>query len=317
LNNKKVFLFLVRLLVGAGIIFFLFKLVPYQNLIEIYKASSKGYIILGLGVYFSCFIFGVLRWRLLLRALGVSVSVREVSISYLSSLFFNLFLPSLVGGDMFRGLSLSYRKKEYGKVFSSVLMDRFSGAFAMGCIGFCAYLIGHRLIQAREVFFALCIFMAVLACATLVIFSKRFFSCLVHILRDGRFKRKIVNFHDQLYFFKNNPRVFLKSLGYSLIIQLIVPLSFFIFSKAFFLETSLISFYILVPIVMVIALLPISIAGLGTREAAAVYFFSTVGIAESVALGISLLNFVAMVIPSIVGGIVYVVVYHRWLESGE
>ena len=86
-------------------------------------------------------------------------------------------------------------------------------------------------------------------------------------------------------------------------------------AKAFYVEANLIHFFILVPIIMVIALIPITIAGAGTRDASAVYFFSLIGIGKSIGLGVSLLNLLSMVIASIAGGILYITVYHRYFQS--
>jgi uncharacterized membrane protein YbhN (UPF0104 family) len=90
---------------------------------------------------------------------------------------------------------------------------------------------------------------------------------------------------------------------------------FFVTSKAFGLDLGIIYFLILVPIIMMIALIPITIAGAGTREAAAVYFFSLVGINKSIGLGMSLLNLAFTIFIGLLGGIFYVTIYHRRLQS--
>jgi hypothetical protein len=66
---------------------------------------------------------------------------------------------------------------------------------------------------------------------------------------------------------------------------------------------------------MMIALVPITIAGAGLREGAVVYFFTLIGIAKQISLGISLLNLAFTIFVGLCGGIFYVTVYHRWLQS--
>jgi hypothetical protein len=255
-----------------------------------------------------------LRWRFLLASLGVAISLREATYSYFCGLFLNLFFPSFVAGDLFRGFAISYRHGDTGKVASSVLMDRFSGAIALTLLALIAFIAGKGIIPGEAVGLALFILCLIAGLASLVIFSKTFFFFLVKAFRGRpRLSERLISFHDKLYFFKNNPKVFAKSLLFSFPVQILTAWGFFIISRAFALELTAIYFFILVPIITAIALIPVTIAGAGTREASAVYFFALVGAEESVGLGISLCNLIFLVMMGIIGGIFYISVYHRWL----
>jgi uncharacterized protein (TIRG00374 family) len=246
----------------------------------------------------------------------VKASVKEVFYSYFSGLFFNLIFHSFVAGDIFRGFSISKRHGEAKKVASSVLMDRFSGAVGLVLVAFFSYIGGRRFVTDKEVVFSLIILCIIITFVSLIIFSKHVFSFLTNIFKNGsKFKEKIVAFHDHLYFFRKNPAVFFKSMLFSVPIQILTPLQFFVASRAFGVDTGIIYFFILVPIIMMIALIPITIAGAGTREAAAVYFFSLIGIEKSIALSFSLLNLAFTIFIGLLGGIFYVTFYHRRLQS--
>jgi len=307
---------LIRVLVTVVILFALFKFIPYEKLIEVYKDSRKSYLLLGFFIFFLCLIIGIFRWKFLLSSLGINISVREAFYSSFCGLFLNLFFPSFVAGDVFRGFCISHRHGDTGKVASSVLMDRFSGAIALTLIALFAFIVGRGIIPSEEIAISLVILCAIVGFSSLVIFSKSFFRFLARVFkRKPRLEEKLISFHDKLYFFKSNPKVFAKSLLFSLPIQLLMPTGFFIISRAFDVNVGAIYFFIVVPIITAVALIPITIAGAGTREASAVYFFSLVGIEKSVGLGISLLNLFFLISMSIIGGIFYVTVYHRWLHS--
>ncbi|UCC95738.1 MAG: flippase-like domain-containing protein [Candidatus Omnitrophota bacterium] len=312
--NRKVF-FIFRILVSFALLFALFKFVPYRQLKEIYRDSHKIYILLGFVIFFFLHIIGVGRWRCILLSLGIKVRWREALYAFFSGLFFNLFFLSFVAGDTFRGFGLSHRYGNLKGIASSVLMDRLSGAVALNCVALISFLIGRHLLPQREVLFALILLSLIIGGAALIIFSKTFFSCMLVIFKkESFFKKQLMTFHDQLYFFRQHPKAFMRTLAYSFPIQLLTPLSFFVVSKAFGLQLPILYFFIVVPIVCAIALIPITIAGAGTREAATVYFFSLVGVAKSIGLGISLLNLVFIIILGILGGVLYVSVYHRWLQ---
>lgn len=297
-------------------LFVLFKLVPYHQLIETYKHSKKIYILFGFIIFFITFIISIIRWKFLLSSLGIKATLRDAFYSSFSGLFFNLIFPSFVAGDIFRGFTISNRHGEANKVASSVLMDRFSGSVALALVAFFSFIAGRRLLTQKEVLYSLIMLCVLIGFISLLIFSRTFFSFFAKILKDGSsFKKKVFNFHDQLYFFRKNPGVFFKSMLFSLPIQILSPFSFFVISKAFGLHIGFIYFMILVPLVMMIALIPITIAGAGLREGAVVYFFSLIGVAKSVSLGISLLNLAFTVFIGLLGGIFYVTVYHRWFQS--
>jgi uncharacterized protein (TIRG00374 family) len=312
--NKNVSIIL-KIFVSLGILFVLFKLVPYQELIETYKYSKKIYILFGFIIFFITFIISIVRWKLLLFALGVKATFRDAFYSSFAGLFFNLIFPSFVAGDIFRGAAVSNRHGEAKKVASSVLMDRFSGCFALALVALVSFFFGRRLIPQKQVFYLLLILCALIGFASFLIFSKTFFSFFAKILReDSVIKNKVVGFHDQLYFFRKNPEVFLKSMLFSIPIQILSAISFFVVSRAFGVTVGAIYFLILIPIIMMIALTPITIAGLGLREGAAVSLLPLVGISKNVAFSISLSNLFFTLFVGILGGIFYVAVYHRWLQ---
>lgn len=314
--NKK-FSIILKIFISIGILFVLFKLVPYQQLIETYKGAKKIYIFSGFMVFFVTFAISIFRWKFLLSALGVKVTFHDAFCSSFAGMFFNLIFPSFVAGDVFRGFTISNRHGEAKKVASSVLMDRFSGSFALALVALVSFFMGRKLFaHNNSVIFSLVILCALIGFASFLIFSKTFFSFFVSIFKKGSpLKNKIVSFHDQLYFFRKNPGVFLKSMFFSLPIQIISPISFYVISKAFGLHIELLYFLILVPIVMMIALIPITIAGAGLREGAVVYYFSLVGVSKSVSLSMSLLNLAFTIFLGLAGGIFYVALYHRRFQS--
>lgn len=312
---KKTFFF-IRLIVAFGILFALFKFIPYEKIIEVYKDSHKVYLFFSFLIFFCCHLIAVGRWKFLLSALGAKASLREVFYSSFSGLFFNLFFPSFVAGDVFKGFSISYRQNDVKKVASSILMGRFSGVATLALVALLSFVLGRNILREKQIVIPLFILCAIAAFSSLLIFSKSFFLRLIRIFKESSLlKKKLSIFHDQLYFFKNNPNVFIKSLFFSFPIWILSSISFFIASKAFNVDVSIVYFFILVPIILAISIVPITIAGVGTREASAVYFFSLIGIDKSIALGISLLNLVFIIFMGIAGGILYVSVYHRLLQS--
>lgn len=319
MKRNKNFFFILRIFIGGGLLFALFKLVPFKDIIDIYKTASKFYIFLAFSLIFLGHIIGALRWKFVLNFLGIPISFKEALYAFLSGTFFVLIFPSFLASDVFRGVVLSKRFKNRKKAFFSVFIDRLSGLVALAGIVSFSYILGKSLIKEKEVLWAVVGMFLLGMCTFFIIFSKSIFPVLKKIFkRVPKVKEKIESLRGEFAFLRKNPSLFFKTIVYfSLPIQITTILSFFYSAKAFALSISFIHFFILIPIIMVIAFLPLTIAGLGTRDMACVYFFSKLGVSEALSFSLSLLNFAFMVSISLLGGVVYVMVYHRWMESGK
>ena len=314
---KKYISILIRLAVTTGLLFFVFKRVPYQDLMDICKQANKTYLFLGFSTFLLMYVLGVMRWKFFLRSLGLDIPYSRLTLSFVSSLFFNLFFPSIVAGDVFRTTSIGIANKELKKAGASVLMDRFSGSFAMLIIAGVSYALGFKLLPLKSVGLAILFMITVIGGSALVIFSRRIFHFLISCLKkDSKLRQKIIDFHDQLYFFRENPKIFLQSFFFSIPIQLTAPVAFYILVKGFGLnDVNILHFFILVPILMAVSLVPITIAGLGLRENAAVFFFSLISINPQISTSLSLMSGAVMIFTGLVGGLFYVTVYHRCFQS--
>ncbi|MDD5069740.1 MAG: lysylphosphatidylglycerol synthase transmembrane domain-containing protein [Candidatus Omnitrophica bacterium] len=313
---KNICFFILRLITAGLLLYFLFAKVPYQKIVDLYSDADKLYLVSGLFIFFMSFVLGIFRWQFLLAAQGVSVGYFHAAKIYLVGLFFNLFCPSFVAGDIFRAVSFSSRYGSSEKIASSVLMDRFSGACALTFITLVAYGWGYKLIAAKEVALAIIILCAILIGGSLLFFSRRFFFLITFFINKKKpFFLKVKRYHDQFYFFRKNPAVFFKSFIISIVIQLVAPVAFYVSSKAFYLQVDMLYFLVLVPIIMVIAIIPVTIAGLGLRENAAVFFFSLIGINAHLSAGLSLISGLSIIISGIVGGGIYVGLSNRCFQS--
>ena len=71
------------------------------------------------------------RWGSLVWALGIQVSLLRLTGLYFVGAFYNLFLPTGMGGDAVKMYELSRNDGETASAISSVLVDRFLGLFVL------------------------------------------------------------------------------------------------------------------------------------------------------------------------------------------
>lgn len=316
---KEKIMFFVRLVVGLGIIFVLFKIVPYGQLKQSLINADLRLIVLSFFVFASLFFITAFRWLWILRCGNIHISYWDSVYLLLCGLFFNLFCPSIIAADVFRTSFIRMRQKDAAtKVASTVIMDRVTGFVGLFMVSLIAVLCVPSIAKDRVVFIALAFLLSLLLGLNFFIFNQKFAQfCLFFIKWLPFLHRPISRLAHQLHFFKNHPWVYLRCVLLSMLIHGGVVLSFYINAMALHVDSSIGYFAVVVPMTIVLSVLPISVAGLGTREAGSVYFFAKIGVLKSVALGISLLNFVFMVLSGLIGGVLYVAFSHRWLQSNE
>jgi hypothetical protein len=88
-------------------------------------------------------LWGGLRWQVVLRGYSVAAGLWEATGLYLATLFFALFVPGSVGGDMFRAVVVARREGRLPLVLLATLQERLSGLGAMLVPGLAATLLAR------------------------------------------------------------------------------------------------------------------------------------------------------------------------------
>lgn len=315
---KKILSIFLRIGISIILLVFLFNQVDKKSLAEIIKHADKPLLALAFCVYFLAYILCLLRWEMLLKALSIHLSLKRIIISFAGGVFFSLFLPSTIGGDLMRSIDLATHTKRPREVLATVLLDRLSGYVGLVLLALFALLFGSRHIQDKSVFFSVAIITAILIVALLVLFNKSLYSRinkLLHFPNAGKFIQLLKDLHEEIHYFKRHKKVIINNLILSLIIQSISPLVFFIIALSLGLKINILYFFIFLPLIGAITLLPISIGGLGLRDATTIFFFAKVGVAHDFAFAMSLLSFSFILVYGALGGLIYVLtVRHRRIQ---
>lgn len=316
---KRIFLILLRIGVSVALLLLLFNKVDKKSLIEIVKNANKPLLLAAFGVYFLSYILCLFRWEMLLRALKIHLPLKRVIISYAGAHFFNLFLPSTIGGDLMRSIDLSVHTKRPKEVIATVFLDRLSGYIALAFLALLSLGIGWKLlIQDKSVLLSVGIITAVLIAVLLVLFNRFLYSKvnqLLHSPNAGKIRDLIKSLHQEIHYFKHHKGVIINNLILSIIIQAISPFTFFVLSLSIGLKVNIIYFFIFLPIIGAITLLPISLGGLGLRDATTIFFFAKAGVSRDFSFAMSLLIFCFILVIGAAGGLVYVLTLrHRRVQ---
>lgn len=224
-----------------------------------------------------------------------------------------MILPSTVGGDIARAHSLFSHTKEASKIVATVMLDRLSGFLALTFIAILSFIFGCRYLDSPLVGWVILFIAFLFVFISLLLFSRRVsnkFSALLKFFRLHRIEEVWLKIFGAISLFKDKKDILFKNFLLSLLIQGFIPLVFYFIALSLGLNTKVIYFFIIVPIVSVISTIPITIAGLGLRDASAILFFSKVGVAQDIAFSLSLISFFFVITLGVIGGIVYAFTLH-------
>lgn len=98
LSPKQIF----KILISVVLLGFLFHYTGLENTLARLSQANLWYIPVGVGFYLLSQVVSSYRWQFLSAPLGFKLSLREFYDYYLIGMFFNLFLPGAIGGDMLR-----------------------------------------------------------------------------------------------------------------------------------------------------------------------------------------------------------------------
>ena len=213
-----------------------------------------------------------------------------------------------------RSLDLSLHTQKPKEIIATVFLDRLSGFAGLVILALLSLLAGWKLIWDKSVVFSISIITAVLVGIVFVLFNKFLYSKINKLLHNpeaGKVRELLNGLHQEIHYFRHHKRIIAVSLFISLIIQSISPLTLFIIALAMGLKINIIYFFVFLPIIGAIMLLPISIGGLGLREATSTFFFAKAGIATHTAITISLLNSFFIFAGGSLGGLIYVLTVRR------
>jgi glycosyltransferase 2 family protein len=238
--------------------------------------------------------------------LGRRPPLRTVMRIFFVSTFVGTFLPASVGGDAVRAYGLSKEGVEGVEAVASVLMDRLLGVVSILIVAIAGAILARDLIDIRALFPALALLTVLSAAALTVVFSPRAAkgaARLLAFLPRGRETGTRLVTAIQRYSTLHLPMA--NVLLCSIAVQVLRVLQTYCLGLALGMAVPLGVYFALVPIILLIVLMPITINGIGTTQAAFVWLFGRAGVASAPAFALSVLFLSIAVVGNLPGGLLY------------
>jgi len=309
-SGSRAFSHIFRIAVAAGLTAYLLWRSHPGDVLRAVASADPSWILLAVVLVLADRALMAYRWIALLCIVPAD---RRPPLGRLLEVFFvstfvGTFLPASIGGDAVRAYSIARDDVSGADAVASVFMDRMLGVAALLVMGVPGLFFARDLAANRAVLAGLAATAAVSLVTILMIFSERFglwaarligavpaavLQQMAHSIVGSI--RRYAHFHWRLL------NVLLASIG----VQILRIVQAYCLGRSLGIDVGLTAYFAFIPVILLIMLLPITVNGLGTSQAAFVWFFARVGVANAPAFVLSLLFVGLGIVGNLPGGFLY------------
>jgi uncharacterized protein (TIRG00374 family) len=296
-----------KFLLGALLIALLLWKVDWSALKGVLAATDGRLLALGVAITWINVPIGTARWYVLLKASATEeVRFLEAVRLVLVASFFNVVIPGGVAGDVVRGLETKKTIAVGDHAFSSVITDRLMALVGLLAVAGLGLVFCWRTVLASGLLpyaGAATLLVLVLVAA---LYSKRLGRPLARAAHAvGRTSGRIARLQESLRWYRGRPATLALAFAITIASHVLMIVSIYALALSLGSTVPFAYFLMFVPIVNVLAALPITLGGLGVRDAGFVLLFPLVGMTRAQALGTSFLFFGVAMSVALLGGLVY------------
>jgi uncharacterized membrane protein YbhN (UPF0104 family) len=254
-----------------------------------------------IGLYLSAHLLGVVKWRQLVNAAGAGLPGRVAARAYYWGLFGNLFLPSIVGGDVVRaGVAMQQSRSTSGLLLGS-LIDRVQDVIGLGFLAGAGALLAPRALDgaSRRIFLVFAVLVAIAAVSGLLML--RFFPAR---LVPFRMRRWLVRVREAVRATASRPQVMASSFLLGLALQTTLIVLNWELGRRIGIDIPFHVWLFVWPLAKIAGLTPLTQGGIGVREAAQAALFAPFGVAAVQAVATGLVFEVVIIVGGLVGGVI-------------
>jgi glycosyltransferase 2 family protein len=281
--------FAIKLAAGSALVAFLLWHYDLRSALQLIRRERPFFFVATVTLYVCGQGMSAYRWRYVAALNGLAGRYSEYLAFYFIGMFTNVFVPGLVGGDTMRALYLGRQHQRIGPAFASVIADRGIGLLTLFWLAAVAALCTTRVRLPASVL-RVTLFTGTLSLVAYIgapMLAKWFSS-------SNRLNRLLAPILPYLC----RPIALIPAIALSALLQIALATCQYLLGVGLGLDIALATFVLIVPITNVIASLPITINGLGMREAGYLVLLGMAGVSKEQAVALSILYFAA----SLTGG---------------
>ena len=301
---RRILLSTVKILISAALLYFSLRKINLGELVSRIDVSSLGWIGLAIAVTFLQIFLGVLRWRQISAECGAPLDTKQAMRFNVIGTFFNQTLPSSIGGDAVRLWLVARNGAGWRAATYSIFVDRAIGLIALAIIIVASLPWSYNLITDPHGRSALLLIdLAALAGGLgFLVLGVLPWPWLKHWWATHHVHACAVIANRVIFSRDRGPRIAVLSV----LVHVLAVVIAWCVVQSIAAPVLFGQIFQLVPPVMLITMLPISIAGWGVREATMGLAFGYAGLVANEGVNVSLLFGAVSFLVGIVGGLVWI-----------
>ena len=261
---------------------------------------NRNYFLYAIAYFFVYPWFGIFRWyKLVSNRYHISFS-KAIKIYFFGE-GLNLILPSKLG-DLSKALYLkNYKISPFSYASGTVVYEKILDLLSIIIIFILSFLLkGSLTLNNQNQIFAS---MFLISLVIILLFNMHFLGDIILRLTPKNYRSSILSLLTFLKFFKTlkqDPFTILFFIFFSVLFWAGHMFQIYLFILAANIDITYSQVLLYMPVVIIISLIPISIAGFGTREISLLYFFENLALPENIVLA-SLMISLRYIIPGLFG----------------
>ena len=300
----------LQITVSGGILAYLLWQIDIRRTLDLIGGSKPTYLLAGLAIYVVTTWPMAWRWQVLLASKGIPEPLGWLTKLYFVSYAASQVLPTSVGGDAVRIVEHARRRPEAkGEVAGAVFMERALGSVGtliMVAVGL-AVAVG-RYDDVELVVWVELVLVGAMCVIGVLTFSRRAGRHLLErvfpLLGPIRLERPLASLYLALHGYRAHSRTLVLVLAATLAIHIARTVTVWLCGKAVGVDLSPLVYFILVPLLLLVMMVPFTINGLGVREAFFVAFLARFDVGAAAAFATGFLFYAVTVATSLPGGVV-------------
>lgn len=236
------------------------------------------------------------------------VRIRDIFRLSVIANFFGLFLPGAIGPDMVLCYNLVKSSDKKEVALSSIIFIRIAVLFIMAVLAFAASFhpllagTGTRVITGL-VLLAFVFYFVLMANRNLLLMIEQKFVILTRHRITALLYKTFFALSQTGRDYPTILRITPALLG-SAVVKVIVD---YFIARSLGIEIPLLYFFALIPVITVIAAIPVTFAGLGVREASYVGLFGLAGVSRAESLAVAVISMTLVVVIAVTGALLYMI----------
>lgn len=300
----KYLLLLVKIALLIGLSWYAFHRIDLASAWATLAAIPFSALLAAVIMLFLQFVIGSYRLRELLDQMSQKYRLPAALDAIMVGAFFSQTLISFIGGDAMRIWRMIRNHVPAATATKSVLLDRISGFGGIVAIVLVTIPLLVPMLQSIEMKLGLLLIAGGVLAGIFSVFALR---RLPPRIRTGRVLGGLWRFASLGLDIMRSRRGALYVLGLSVLIQVINVLVLYTLGQGLSIHMALGHYFVFMPVVLFLSMLPISIAGWGVREGAMVAALAVVGVPAHESLALSICFGLCLIFVSLPGGLIWFV----------